>query len=234
MSSPWRCVSCGADSERDERPLWCPRCGSMWTFGAVVGSPGVGPGRIKPVQASALRAGQLAPSLGEEFDSLFGRMGRPVKIGAHGLPGSGKTTWALKLAEAFKVWGAVLYCALDEGYESQSFRDKVARLEIRSPYVCGGSWREISWEIARGEWGVVVVDTVQRSQALPEDLDQFSRSSGVSWVVLLEDLKDGATYKGDSAWGHWVDVMVRVEGLRATTEKNRYAACGSGMEVLHV
>ena len=226
---PWRCTECGASSGDDRRPLYCPRCASMASYVRVVQSPGVAPRGAEPIQASKLAAGVLAPTLGE-FDSFLGRLGRPVRIAIFGAAGAGKTTWALRLAQAFRTWGQVLFCAVDEGMESASFRDKIQRLEITSPFIFSGGWPEITAQAVTGRWRMIVVDTVTRAGADPGEMNAYTRAHGVSWVAVLEVTKSGM-FRGDASWSHWSDVLIRAEGLRVSIEKNRYGRAGVEKEV---
>lgn len=231
MVGGWRCLVCGANAD-DPRPFWCPRCGAVSSYGRVVHSPAMAPPQRRPVKASDLGGGKLAPSLGR-WDDLFGRVGRPIKLLVFGPPGSLKTTCALLLSEAFKVWGPVLYVAADEGPESQSFKDKIGRLEVLSPYIMSGSWAEISAEVAGGGWSLVVLDSANRIGVVPGELDAYTNSLRLSWLVLLEVTKAG-DFRGDASWPHWADIVLYTDGKCVNVEKSRYGQAGKKQEVLCV
>lgn len=227
----WICLDCGA-SVYGPRPMWCMRCGHFGLYARAVYSPGLVPhaDQDRPVRVTELGAGRLAPSLGR-FDELLGRLGRPARINVTGTGGGGKTTLALQLAQEMRSWGAVLYVANDEGVRSQSFKDKVARIEVTHPWVFAGSWTEITRELLRGSWAACVLDSVNNLGVSPADLQFYTDKLGLSWIAVLEYTK-GNQFKGDAGWLHFCDAHVECHEMRARTIKNRYAPTGAALDII--
>lgn len=231
----WVCSQCSATAGSADRPQFCTRCLSVGTFVAPVYQPGVVPGldRDRPRRVGDLGAGILAKSLGD-WDAVLGRVGRPYRLVIAGPAGSGKTTGALKLAGAIAgAWGAVLYAAVDEGAESVSFKDKIARLELQHSsnlWVYSGSWPQISRELVRGSWAAAVLDSGNNLGLVPAELNQYADKLGTSWIVTLEVNKDGQ-HRGDAAWPHWADAVLWADHGRLKSTKNRYAPSGLCLQV---
>jgi len=205
--------------------MYCWRCHTLGTFSRNVYSPASAPPRRGPVRAGAVGAGTFGPKIGEW--GFLGRLGKPFKMAVPGPPGGGKTSAVLQLCERMQeTWGPVLFMALDEGPESASFREKLARFEIRRTFIDYGSWAEIAATVAGGGWAVVAIDSINRCPVPSFELDSYTRSMGVSWILTQEVTKAGEP-RGSNTWAHWADTVVTVADGVACTGKNRYGISGA-------
>ncbi len=220
----WVCGNCGGKTESVARPYWCRRCAHFGKFDVIVYSPANAPPARAPVKASELGGGEHAPSLGLKWDELLGRVGQPLKFVMSGPAGSHKTSEALDFSQAVSsAWGQVLYDAVDEGFESVSFRDKIRRLEIRDVFLINAYWAAVAREAASGRWALICLDTANAIGATPGEIDEYTRATDVSWLVLLEWTKSG-WFKGTSSWSHWADVHCELTSDgEVVVVKNRYS-----------
>jgi hypothetical protein len=48
-------------------------------------------------------------------------------------------------------------------------------------------------------------------------------NSSMSHIFISHAQKDGKSYKGESGWGHEVDIIIQIKNGVAIIEKNRFA-----------
>lgn len=233
-SMRWRCIACGAVADIPARPAYCMRCDAHCSYYPQVQSPAPAPPRQRPMRASDLGGLRYAAAIGRGWTDVIGQVGRPLRVLAWGPAGTLKTTRVLDLAEGIADgWGGdVLYLAADEGRDSVSFRDKLARGEIVKTMVMSGGWRDLADELGRNRYVAACIDTINRVGIVPGEATDYTQSLGVSWLMIAEATKDGDLYRGEAGWGHWADIVLRFEPTKMVIEKNRYGQAGK--EVEHV
>ena len=138
----------------------------------------------------------------------------------YGLPGSGKSTFALQLANSFH--GRVLVVSVEEGFGA-SFREKLINWEIvgKEIFVSDAqSIREIKMDVKEVKPSLLVIDSISAGN---DDLIDTNLELCQLWVCHSTK---GGKYKGDSGLGHVVDIVVEVERGKAVVGKNRFGQSG--------
>lgn len=175
-----------------------------------------------------------------KFDSItipgyeqLGQLERGAIIMLHGGAGSGKSTFALKLANAYMAGrhGVAMYVSAEEmksingkGVPSQTLVDRIKRYSIAQNIVftsnktLGGVIKTAKDNNA----GFIVIDSLSATELTTDDVKKMIHlMPGVIIVFILQHTKQG-TYKGDSELDHLSDMTIRAEKFKLSTIKTRY------------
>lgn len=247
------CTNCG-----EIALSWAGKCGSCgeWnTLQEEVVSVGVddkfGGGASKglalateSVEAFAKQQEQRLISGIDEIDAILGGgivQGSVVLIA--GQPGIGKSTLLLQLANAVAAKSPVLYVSGEEsGHQIGSRAKRLGTSRSDLQLAASNNAEDIAASIAKGEYQLVIVDSIQTiaTSALSSTagsvsqitnsarlLIQAAKAKGVAVVIVGHVTKEGMI-AGPKVLEHVVDVVLQLEGdryggfkvLRAT--KNRF------------
>lgn len=191
---------------------------------------------------SVTRASDLAKrrfkglKLSKPFSDLLGDIEPRAYLLIWGPAGSGKSTFALALADELATNGPALYVSAEEGV-SKTVRDRINRLEAKHPdlYVAEYlSLEKIKLQVRQTGARFVMLDSISQidpSSARFAALAKEFQHDGIGLAVIAHATKDGKNYKGPTSVGHNPDVIIRVAGSEATTTKNRYAQTPVSIDV---
>jgi len=191
---------------------------------------------------SVTRASDLAKrrfkglKLSKPFSDLLGDIEPRAYLLIWGPAGSGKSTFALALADELATNGPALYVSAEEGV-SKTVRDRINRLEAKHPdlYVAEYlSLEKIKLQVRQTGARFVMLDSISQidpSSARFAALAKEFQHDGIGLAVIAHATKDGKNYKGPTSVGHNPDVIIRVAGGEATTTKNRYAPTPVSIDV---
>jgi len=157
---------------------------------------------------------------GPVFKALFGAEHVPelLSIGVSGKPSSGKTTWAMKLADD-GTYQRPLLAAAEEGI-SQAVSDRIARLGLRRLAVTDASTVPAIIVAARAHSAdLVVVDSATAASMGSGDM-QVLRAEKLSLIVVIQTVDQGRHHAGGESWKHNADVFVWCEALKWKVEKS--------------
>ena len=190
--------------------------------------------------------------LSKDFLEFLGEMIFPFRMLVWGLPGSGKSTFCMQLANEIAREHRLLYVAGEEGLTSHTLLDKQRRvITLNSAKNClftnrlpknEAEWRQVlfhtdSYQVVTS-CKTIFYDSVTKLGITPFYVNSVANDyrlpffeGSLSHVFITHAHKDGQQYRGDGSWGHEVDVIVRVEKGIATTEKNRFGEVGKAFKV---
>ena len=162
-----------------------------------------------------------------QFDGLFKQLiGNPQAnfvIQIWGMPGQGKSTFAMQLSRYLaRVHGSVLFVSSEE-YPSYTLMEKIK--------LVGGA--TAGWDFSKdlseltAKHKFLVIDSVNHLGWTLEQLKTLKQRRPDLGVVLVMQSTKGGQYKGGQDWGHEADTIVKVEDGKAFTEKNRFQALSS-------
>lgn len=172
------------------------------------------PNRLGCKNVIALRSHKNSGREIKGFESL-GKLPKGFRVLLSGLPGSGKSTLSLLIANNY--CGGVLYASIEESF-SESFTNKLQTWEITNKDIIFSdckSLMELKHDLSDKDISLVIVDSVSVLGEIP-DLE------GVSQIWITHSTKAG-NYKGDSELGHLVDIIVMCDSGIGHVKKNRFA-----------
>jgi len=147
-----------------------------------------------------------------KWENFFGNPSINCHYMVFGLPKSGKSTFCMHFAKYLADHqGQVLYVASEEGF-SQTLQNKVNTFNLESDNISFSNYREFEpiREIA-GNFDFLVIDSVNYINISPEQVEQLKEENpNLSLITIQQATKDG-DYKGDTAYAHIADSIVRVQ-----------------------
>lgn len=217
----FRC-DCGAVAET--RIIYCPSCLRTGLYQPVVERPFM-PRLRGAVTMTALQLqarGAKTVRLKGAWSDLFpGGVLTPFMSVLYGIPGAGKSTLALMLAEAWP--GRSLFIPSEQGLGA-ALGALVRRLEVTRPNF---ALFETCEQMAAGIGGydLVVVDSLQRCGIDPAELRSLIVDGGASLLVTSEVNASGDV-RGGLAASHVADAVVELpEYGVARVRKSRFGPC---------
>jgi len=161
--------------------------------------------------------------MGAEYIELFGESERNCSMALHGLPGNGKSTFAINLAKDLAEHEQrVLFIAAEEGF-SKSLQNKWKG--YNSNNVTISNCRNISGlkdALKRNTFDVLFLDSVQEIKISAEQLKKLRQSyPEMAFVYVLQSTKTGQ-FKGSNEYAHDADVLIKIQDRKAIIEKSRY------------
>lgn len=189
--------------------------------------------------------------LSQAWQAFLGEITFPFKMLVWGLPGGGKSTFCMQLANEIASQHQLLYVAAEEGLNSQTLLDKQRRvITVNSEKNCifinrlpknEAEWNQMLYPDGPSllmSCKTIFYDSVTKLGITPfyvnaaandYRLPDFAES--LSHIFITHAHKDGQQYRGHGSWGHEVDIIIRVEKGVATTEKNRFGEVGRTLQV---
>lgn len=160
----------------------------------------------------------------DEFKQIFGNPSKKFICIIHGIPGSGKSSFALRFADYFTQFGKVIYYSLEEGIEL-AFQEKLKRY-VKNDFTIS-TQRNVEKVIKESKnFDLVIIDSVHYANYSPEDIENITKyrhHSKTSYILILHSTKAG-DYKGDSYFAHMCDIELKSEAGVIEVRKNRYKA----------
>lgn len=167
--------------------------------------------------------------LESRFAEFIGSPEFPFRMMVHGGPGSGKTTFALQLANSLAAHNGkrVLFVSSEEGI-GQKLQAKIERLGLRSPSLYYASILPDNY----ADYDAIFIDSVISLGLTAEALRTLYRAAPhAAFVVINQDTKDGKA-RGSLELMHDVDISCRCENLTASLEKNRYGDTSKNFAII--
>lgn len=157
-----------------------------------------------------------------DWGDHLGQVMIPFSMMVFGKPGSGKSTYCIKLAHhcAANMGKNVLYVAAEEGF-GPTMKEKFDRLNAYHDNL--HLTDEFPQKIDK-DYDILFIDSVHSLEIGPEQMDkliQQVKDDGTALVFIFHSTKEGS-YRGATTNEHLIDISTRLEHGLATHEKNRY------------
>lgn len=229
------CSNCGAIHS-----AWsgrCPQCGEWNTLdeqltpAGLAGSVAAGSVLQPQTVAKSLKSDQRRLPTGlDQVDEVLGGgfVAGSVNLLA-GQPGIGKSTLLLQLAYAAAAKAAVLYVSGEESVHQVGLRaERLGTVRTKLQIATANSADDIAATIAAGNYGLVIVDSIQAVSVAAiasaagtvsqitnstQLLTAAAKQTGTALVLVGHVTKEGSI-AGPKVLEHMVDVVLQLEGDR--------------------
>ncbi len=212
------------------------------------------PGVVPPLVVQSgndSKSNSIPCNFSAEMMEFLGKISYPFRVLVWGLPGEGKSTFCMKLADEISREYGSLYIMAEESLNSDTLQDKKRRVLTpewirkvdflnRLP-LSEEEWKGLLLEQkdkSKVKYSTLFYDSVTKMDITPFYIDQ---AAGLHKMKYFKDLlshvfvthahKDGTMYRGDGSWAHEVDVVIRCKQGIAYTEKNRFGTVGKELRI---
>lgn len=134
----------------------------------------------------------------------------------YGLPGQGKTSLSVQLANYLaQFFGDVLYVSPEE-HASQSQKDTVILNGVDSDYI---TWTDSLEKEDLNDYDFVFIDSVTAYKLTLDDFRELKDDyPNTAFVLIFQATKEG-NFKGEQDWEHEVDTVIQVKDFTAESRK---------------
>ena len=220
----WICRVCA--SRYPTWVAWCSTCQSSYSMVVEPDRPiAHALGGVSIRSAKDVVAGAWSLVRAEPYDLP---LGDPCFLLVYGEPGSGKSTFAYRLAGGLASRGRVGILAAEEAPgPAMAHRLRHARLDrVGADILRGGGVDDlVDWASSR-HGRTLVIDSVTATYLGAPDCRHLLEVAGLSTVIAVAQvLKDGRQ-AGPMALAHEADAIIHIAGGSWTVEKSRYGPAG--------
>lgn len=160
---------------------------------------------------------------GSEYKELIGNPEPNFLICIYGVAGNGKSTRALKFAEYLaNNHGRVLYNSSEEGFRA-SMQSKVKDFKANYFHISNcRKFDDLKNLIDKNPARFIFIDSVNDMDITPEQLAQLRKKFPLRGFVIVMQATKSGNYKGDSAFAHDADVIMKLDNRQPIIEKTRF------------
>lgn len=165
-------------------------------------------------------------TLSGRWKDFIGRPSKNFKMMVYGKPGQGKSTFSILFARylAKEKGLRVLYVAAEEKF-GYTLQEKIKRLEALTPNL---DFAEDLTFSDLPNYDVVLLDSVNHLQMDADELATLPQNCAYVWI--FQSTKEG-NYKGGQQYAHDSDTVIKVDSMKARTEKNRFGAANMEFDI---
>jgi hypothetical protein len=150
----------------------------------------------------------------KDFERLFS----DTVVGIYGLPGHGKTTYLLVLAQYLATQGKKVLFVAREEYGRSEFDIKLKEHNIGHPNLTFNKQLEAN-ELKAAD--VVFLDSVNALKLDASGVEKiYHQYQNKLWFLILQSIKSG-NFRGSQEWEHVVSVFGEIQNRKLILRKNR-------------
>jgi len=170
------------------------------------------------------------PSLGLDRNTpwhyLFGDPSSNFMAMLHGLPGNGKSTFSVQLADYFqKYHGDVMYIASEQSGFNKSLQDLLNQYADNSFSISNDAKDHTYDKILKAskEYKLVILDSINHIGLSASEFENIrEQSPNTAFLAIMQSKKDG-DFKGTQEWAHNCDIIIEMRNMIAHQTKSRFA-----------
>lgn len=224
------CINCGNSNKEDS--IYCNNCGGIL---AIIPSFFLNRTPIENISKKIIEKKYKTPKeimetkIKQEYITgfeFFAKIPLHFRVLIYGKYGGGKSTFALQFANAISEsdWrGKTIYICAEEGNNSATLKKKIEQFSINSENIVFVNTMQDAQDIIKtGEYSNIFVDSISRTKITVSSAAELYDSIRGGLVLISHITKAEKSYKGDSGFGHDVDIVCDVSKGILRFEKNRY------------
>ena len=190
-------------------------------------------GVMKVITANEYKSKNI-PSLGLDRNTpwhyLFGDPSQNFMAMLHGLPGNGKSTFSVQLADYFQNnHGDVLYIASEQSGLNKSLQDLLNQYAT-SNFAIANMAKDHTYDQilkASKQYSLVVLDSINHIGLSAAEFENIrDKSPNTAFLAIMQSKKDG-DFKGTQEWAHNCDIIIEMRKMTAYQTKSRFAVPAS-------
>ena len=170
-----------------------------------------------------------------DWKKLLGKPEITFKIAVYGMPGQGKSTFCLKLADYLaKDFGSVIFISSEEGF-SKTMKDKLDYIDVSNPnlYIADiRSYEELLEQVKPDCYHFIIIDSLNHIGVDIKKLKAIHEHYKNSAVISISQATKKGDMRGSLDIEHEVDVTLKVENGFAVAKKNRFKEIGFEFPIL--
>lgn len=161
-----------------------------------------------------------------QYHYLFGDPSANFMMLLHGLPGNGKSTFCIQLADYFKrKHGDVLYIASEQKGLNRSFQDLLNKY-VTTDFDISNNAKDHNFKSinkAANQYSLVILDSVNHLGITAIEFEKIRENAPkTAFIAIMQSVKDG-NFKGSQEWAHNCDIIVEMKNMVANQTKSRFA-----------
>ncbi|BBM84469.1 RAD55 family ATPase [Candidatus Uabimicrobium amorphum] len=226
-NSKYLCVSCQNISEEKSRR--CKKCNAIFSIVKIPASVQVSLPKPKTASEIMKRKAIGKPLKGFEF---IGSLPKKFSMVIHGEPGSGKSYFALQIADAIanNSKRKTYYVTSEEELENLDFQNKIEYCEPSENLIFESVKNKKEFlKLIRNNSANIIVDSISDLGITAKEIKEFREEIG-TFIYILHVTKDG-DYRGTTQLIHDPQVQIVVAKGIAKTKKNRFGMSGQEYEI---
>ena len=161
--------------------------------------------------------------MSDEYRELFGNPHENFSMLVYGESGNGKSTWSINLAEYLaNNHGKVLFNSSEEGL-GETLKRKLANKNSQYLHLSEcKNFEDLKTALPKkGTYRFLVIDSVNDMNLTVKDLKELKNADDKRAIIFIMQATKGGEYKGDSAFRHEADYMIKLENYIPICEKKR-------------
>lgn len=161
--------------------------------------------------------------MSDEYKNLFGNPPENFTMLVYGESGNGKSTWTIKLAEYLaNRHGRVLFNSSEEGL-GNTLKRKLT--DLKSEYLDLSEYKNFESLKAglprKGKYRFLVIDSINDMNLSVKELKEIKNNDSNRAIIYIMQATKGGEYKGDSAFKHEADYVIKLDNFNPICEKKR-------------
>lgn len=158
-----------------------------------------------------------------EWKSLIGCPEGNFSMMIYGVPGQGKTTLAIKLAEYLSNnFGKVVYNSSEEGI-SLSLQGKMKNINSNNFFLTTyNDFESLRKYLKKSTSKFIVIDSINHMNITSDQLEELRMIDMTRGFISIHQVTKSGDFKGENKYLHNCDIEIVVDNYNPIVKKNRY------------
>ena len=169
-----------------------------------------------------------------EWEHFFGKPSINFHCVIHGMPGEGKSTFAIQFANYLADnFGPVIYVSGEEGF-SKTMKDKLTNNNANSPdlfFTDIRTLQDIKAQVKPNVFNFIFIDSLDNMRINAIDMKELRKLYANSALISISQSTKDGKMRGSNEIVHDSDIAVKVSNGVAKTTKNRFLEIGRTYQI---